>query len=371
MTNKSNTKVFVALSGGVDSAVSAYLLLKEGYDVTGVYMKNWSGDDYGIQADCPWEKDQADAEAVCKHLSIPFRSFNFEKEYRNRVVEYFFNEYEKGRTPNPDVMCNKEIKFKLFLEKAIENGADMIATGHYARREVKTGDISSGKLSETSTTYHLLKGLDTNKDQTYFLYNITHDQLSKTLFPIGHLEKPEVRKIALEAKLPNAQKPDSQGICFIGEINVLKFLMSRIPEKTGDIIDIDSKKKVGEHKGVYFYTIGQRDGLRIGGQEVPYFVVDKDINANILYVGHGTNHPSMYKSVIELENLHWISGKELSGIYDQTLTASIRYRHKPQTGRLDIGNMKFIFNDPQRAPSSGQSLVIYAEDECLGGGIIK
>src|SRR5690606_35373522 len=216
-------KVFVGLSGGVDSAVSAALLKDQGFEVTGVYMKNWSGDDYGIQADCPWEEDQKDAQAICDHLGIQFRSFNFEKEYRDKVVEYFFSEYEKGRTPNPDVMCNKEVKFKLFLDKALKEGAGFIATGHYARKLVPD--------SNNNEPEKLLKGLDKNKDQTYFLYNLTQEQLRKTLFPIGHLTKPEVRKLAREYMLPNAEKPDSQGICFIGEINVLKFLMSRIPEK--------------------------------------------------------------------------------------------------------------------------------------------
>jgi len=351
-----NKKVFVGLSGGVDSAVSVALLKEQGYQVTGVYMKNWSGDDYGIQSECPWEEDQKDAEAVCKTLGIEFRSFNFEKQYRDKVVEYFFAEYEKGRTPNPDVMCNKEIKFKLFLDKAREEGADYIATGHYARHiEDK-----------------LLKGVDQKKDQTYFLYNLTEEQLAHTFFPVGDLEKPEVRKLAKKFNLPNAEKPDSQGICFIGEINVLKFLMSRIPEKDGGIIDFDSNEKVGTHKGVYFYTIGQREGLHIGGQKIPYFVVDKDVEKNILYVGHGTDHPKMYKSVVELENIHFINPETASEInIDKPLSAAVRYRQKPQPGKLDIENKKFIFEEPQRAVTSGQSLVIYDGDICLGGGIIK
>jgi tRNA-specific 2-thiouridylase len=364
--NKQKT-VFVGLSGGVDSAVSAALLKDQGYNVVGVYMKNWSGDDYGIQADCPWEKDQSDAEAVCKTLGIEFRSFNFEKEYRARVVQYFFSEYEKGRTPNPDVMCNKEVKFKLFLEKALANGADMIATGHYARVTEKSQLI-----------YSLLKGVDQNKDQTYFLYNLTQEQLSRTLFPIGHLEKPQVRKLAEEYHLPNAQKPDSQGICFIGEINVLKFLMSRIPEKKGEIRDIDLNEVVGEHKGVYFYTIGQREGLHIGGQAVPYFVVSKDIEKNIVYVGHGTDHPAMYRTEVELENLHLINEEFRIKNFELPLEASVRYRQKPQQGELRIMNyelpnqqIKFIFEKPQRAVASGQSLVIYSGEECLGGGVIK
>lgn len=354
---KRNKTVFVGLSGGVDSAVSAALLKEQGFDVVGVYMKNWSGDDYGIQADCPWEQDQSDAQRVCDHLGIEFRSFNFEKEYRDRVVEYFFSEYEKGRTPNPDVMCNKEVKFKLFLEKSLELGADYIATGHYARR------------GEESGRFTLHKGVDENKDQTYFLYNLTKEQLSRTLFPIGDLKKSEVRNLARKFGLPNAAKPDSQGICFIGEINVLKFLMSRIPEKKGEIIDADSGRVVGEHKGIAFYTIGQRDGLGIGGSKEPYFVVDKDISSNILYVAQGRNNPRLFKNKIELENLHLIN----DDFENKDLSASIRYRHKPQGGSLDISDLTriiFEFNQPQRAITSGQSLVIYSGDECIGGGII-
>jgi len=271
-------------------------------------------------------------------------------------------------------MCNKEIKFKLFLEKSLENGADLIATGHYARRI----DYNYA---------HMYKGIDIKKDQTYFLYNINQEQILKTLFPIGNLTKPEVRAIAKKLNLPNAEKPDSQGICFIGEINVLKFLMSRIPEKVGKIIDVDSGKLVGEHKGVYFYTIGQREGLYIGGQSIPYFVVDKNVEENIIYVGHGNNHPKMLKKELELENLHFISPGLINNIiYGNNITlllsASIRYRHKPQEGKLtfnlkklngeiNISKIKFIFEHEQRAITSGQSLVLYNGEECLGGGIVK
>lgn len=359
-------KVFLALSGGVDSAVSATLLKEKGYEVVGVFMKNWSGDGFGIQADCPWEEDQKDAEAVCNHLGIEFRSVNFEKEYRDRVVKYFFDEYSQGRTPNPDVMCNKEIKFKLFLEKAISLNFDLIATGHYA--QVKH-DVSSN-------TYKLFKGKDANKDQSYFIYNLGQEELSTTLFPIGDLEKKEVRELAKRFGLPNADKPDSQGICFIGEINVLKFLMSKLPEKTGDIVDIDSGKKVGEHKGSYFYTIGQREGLGIGGQAIPYFVVDKDFKKNTVYVGHGNDHPKLFKEKVELENIHFINPKDEKEFYDTgtlDVSASIRYRHTPEKGKLQINNnlLIFEFEAPQRAIASGQSLVLYRNDECLGGGVIS
>lgn len=357
--------VFVGLSGGVDSAVSAALLKEQGYRVTGVFLKNWSGDDYGLQENCPWEIDQQDAEAVCKTLNIEFRSYNFEKEYRDRVVKYFFSEYQKGRTPNPDVMCNKEIKFKLFLEKAIEDGADYIATGHYARI------LSCHERSKNC--YSLLKGVDTNKDQTYFIYNLNQSQLSKILFPIGHLKKTEVRKLAEQYNLPNAKKPDSQGICFIGEINVLKFLMSKIPLNPGDFIDIDSAKKVGLHNGVYFYTIGQRDGLKLGGQKVPYYVVSKDIEKNIVYVGHGSKHPKMYKNEVMLENLHLINPEDKKELEQrEDLTAALRYRQVPVSVKVKFIQESILcnFKEPVRAPASGQSLVLYSKDHCLGGGII-
>ncbi|RMD77195.1 tRNA 2-thiouridine(34) synthase MnmA [Candidatus Dojkabacteria bacterium] len=357
-------KVFLALSGGVDSAVSAVLLKQEGYEVVGVFMKNWSGDDYGIQKDCPWEKDQRDAEEVCKTIGIGFMSVNFEKEYREKVISYFFEEYRKGRTPNPDVMCNKEIKFKLFFKKSLELGFDYIATGHYARKKFEV------------TEHKLLKGLDKNKDQSYFLYNINQEILSRTLFPIGELQKTEVRTLAQKFNLPNAYKPDSQGICFIGEINVLKFLMSKLPIKPGDIVDIDTMKKVGEHKGSYFYTIGQREGLGIGGQKVPYFVVAKDQEKNIIYVGHGQNHPALMKTIVKLESIHFVSEKykkffENNGFLK--CEASTRYRQLPSPGTLLTENHQilFKFETPQRATAPGQSLVIYLSDECLGGGIIK
>lgn len=354
MSVSTKQKVFVGLSGGVDSAVAAALLQKDDYEVTGVFMKNWSGDDFGIQADCPWEEDQASAESVAKHLGIPFRSFNFEKEYRQKVVEYFFAEYRAGRTPNPDVMCNKEIKFHLFLQKALDAGADFIATGHYVRKE------------EANGAFKLLKGIDVNKDQSYFLYNITQQQLARSLFPVGSYTKPEIRNLAREFKLPNAARPDSQGICFIGEIDVQEFLRANIETKCGEILDVDTNEVVGEHDGVWFYTIGQREGLGVGGQQVPYFVVDKDIAQNILYVGHGNDHPRMFREMVDLENLHFIGEQK-----DGKLTAAARYRQTSQPGTLDLAKKQFVFDNPQRAVTSGQSLVIYHQDECVGGGVIK
>ncbi len=357
MNTNSNTKktVFVAMSGGVDSSVSAALLKEQGYDLVGVYMKNWSGEDYGIQFECPWEEEQKMVENVCKKLDIPFRTFNFEKEYRAKVVEYFFREYEAGRTPNPDVMCNKEIKFGIYLNKAKELGADLIATGHYARVEEKDGK------------FHLLKGKDQNKDQTYFLNEVTQEQLSKTLFPIGHLEKPEVRELAKKFGLPNAEKKDSQGICFIGDIDVREFLRTRLKKKKGEIIDIDSKKAVGEHEGAAFYTIGQREGLNIGGAAEPYFVAGKDIEKNEVYVAMGKQNPALFKQKIVISNLNWINEPT------EEVEVSIRYRQKPVPAKIKLHKDKATieFYAPVRAITEGQSAVVYSGDECFGGGIIE
>jgi tRNA-specific 2-thiouridylase len=349
--------VYMAMSGGVDSSVAAALLVEQGYQVTGVYMKNWSGDDYGIQADCPWEQDQKDVQMVCEQLGIPFRSFNFEQNYREAVVEYFFAEYAKGRTPNPDVMCNKTIKFGLYLDKAIAQGADLIATGHYAR------------VKQDSDKYQLLKGKDSNKDQTYFLYTSTQAQLERTLFPVGEFPKPQVRELAKKFKLSTAAKSDSQGICFIGEINVLNFLKARLPVKQGNIVDIDTNLKVGEHDGAYFFTRGQR--ARIGGQELPYFVVNTDVTTNTVFVGHGHEHPALLRDTAQLESLHLISGLEPDNSLE--LTAAVRYRQQPQPGTLihTDDRWHFKFDQPQRAITPGQSLVIYHQDICLGGGIIE
>lgn len=350
-------KVYVGLSGGVDSAVSAYLLKQEGFDVTGVYMKNWSGDDFGIQGDCPWKEDMEVASQVAENLGINFLSYNFEKEYRDRVVQYFFDEYKHGRTPNPDIMCNKEIKFNLFLDKALSEGADYIATGHYVRK------VHQGNLEL------LLKGVDSNKDQSYFLSAINYSQLTKSLFPVGHLQKQEVRSIADKIGLPNSKRPDSQGICFIGEIDVRQFIQSNLGIKEGEIVDIDNGKTVGIHKGVYLYTIGQREGIGVGGTQNPYYVVDLDIKTNTLYVGQGSNHPKLFSTKVVLESFNYLSPDYRFDT--NSLSASIRYRQIPSGVKVDFSKLEFLFFTPQRAVSPGQSLVLYENDICIGGGIIK
>lgn len=314
-------------------------------------MKNWSGDSYGIQADCPWEQDQKDVEAVCKQLDIPFMTFNFEKEYRERVVGYFFDELRAGRTPNPDVMCNREIKFALFLDRALEKGADMIATGHYAR------------VNKDDNGYHLLQGVDENKDQSYFLHRITQEQLSKTLFPIGEFTKPEIRKMATRFELPTATKKDSQGICFIGDINVAEFMRSEIDEHSGQIVDIDSKQVVGTHDGIEFYTIGQREGLGVGGAEKPYYVCSKDKTTNTLYVAMGKDNPALFNTSLHITDLHSIQPAK------QSIAAAIRYRQKPVPAELNGETVEFA--EPVRAIAPGQSVVFYNGQECLGGAIIQ
>lgn len=352
-----DTRVVVGMSGGVDSSVSALLLKQQGYDVIGVFMKNW--DDTDEFGHCTATDDYHDVRKVCEQIGIPYYSVNFEKEYMDKVFHYFLEEYQKGRTPNPDVMCNKEIKFKEFLDTALNLGADYIATGHYARIDFVEGE------------YRLLRGIDSNKDQTYFLNQLNQYQLSKAMFPIGHLKKQQVREIAAEAGLSTAKKKDSTGICFIGEKNFKEFLSHYLPAQPGDMRTLSGEYK-GRHDGLMYYTIGQRHGLGIGGSGSgePWFVVGKDLERNILYVEQG-EHPSLFSQGLFATDVHWISEREIPSSF--TCTAKFRYRQPDQqvTVHIQPGNTcEVIFDQPQKAITPGQAVVFYQDEVCLGGGII-
>jgi len=352
------TRVVIGMSGGVDSSVAALLLKQQGYDVIGIFMKNWDDtDDLGF---CTAEEDFNDVRKVCDQIGIPYYSVNFEKEYWDRVFTYFLDEYKRGRTPNPDVMCNKEIKFKAFLDRALQLGADYLATGHYAQVSFADGE------------YRLLRGVDQNKDQTYFLNQLGQAQLSKAMFPIGHLPKSEVRKIALEANLATAKKKDSTGICFIGERDFKEFLSSFLPAQPGEMQTLDGEVK-GKHDGLMYYTLGQRHGLGIGGSGTgePWFVIGKNLEKNILYVGQGANHPALFSEGLLATDLHWVSDKERPTEF--TCTAKFRYRQPDQRVKVFLtenNTCRVIFDKPQKAITPGQAVVFYDGEECLGGGII-
>lgn len=342
--------VYVGMSGGVDSSLTAALLVEQGYRVIGVYMKNWTQDLPGMR--CPWADDLADAKRVAVHLGIDFKVFDFENEYRQKVVDYMIDEYKAGRTPNPDIMCNQEVKFKLFLEAALEDGADLIATGHYAR-------VANGEL---------LQAVDTNKDQTYFLYRVTKQALEKTLFPLGEFTKPEVRAMAEERGLITARKKDSQGICFVGQIGIREFLGQYVEQKAGDIIDTRTGKVLGRHDGAIFYTLGQRHGLDIGGG-LPYYVVGKDMDKNEVYVTTNLNDDALWRNEVGLHSLHWIAGEAPA---EGTYTVRVRHRAAltPAVLHFVDGDVTLTFENPERAVAAGQSLVIYDDTLCLGGGIV-
>ncbi|MGE5392161.1 MAG: tRNA 2-thiouridine(34) synthase MnmA [Candidatus Saccharibacteria bacterium] len=352
---KRQQTVVVGMSGGVDSSVTAALLKKRGFDVVGVFMKNWSQDfgDYG----CTWAEDAEDARLVADVLKIPFYVWNFEKEYYDRVVEYFLREYKAGRTPNPDAMCNKEIKFKAFLDKALKLGADMVATGHYAR------------IEKDKAGYRLLKGVDPAKDQSYFLYTLKQEQLAKTLFPIGGYFKPEIRKLAKRFGLPNHAKKDSQGICFIGKIDVTEFLRAHIKAEAGEVVTA-SGRVVGRHYGLPFYTIGQRDGIGIGGTG-PYYVVAKKSKTNQLVVTNDPKDKKLWRKEFTMTDLTW-TGRQPK--FPLRASVVIRYHHPPYPallGKPDSGSIKVTFDEPQRAITPGQAAVVFHGDELLGGGVIK
>ena len=354
-----NGKVMLGVSGGVDSSVAALLLKQAGVDVAGLFMQNWEDDGTG---ECRAEDDRKDAVAVCGRLGIPFHARNFAREYWDGVFQHFIAEYRAGRTPNPDVLCNREIKFKTFLEEAHALGADRIATGHYARVERSNG------------RWLLLRGLDEDKDQSYFLHQLGQEPLAVTLFPIGHLPKSEVRRLAREAALSTHAKKDSTGICFIGERDFREFLSRYIPMQSGEIRSVDDQR-VGEHAGVYFYTLGQREGLQIGGvrgrNAAPWYVVGKDIATNILYVDQGHDSPWLQSQTLQSETAHWVAGTPPAATFD--CTAKTRYRQTDAPCRVLVrndGGVDVLFNAPQRAVTPGQSVVFYRDAVCLGGAVI-
>ncbi|MBK8326869.1 MAG: tRNA 2-thiouridine(34) synthase MnmA [Moraxellaceae bacterium] len=353
-------KVIVGMSGGVDSSVSAYLLLQQGYVVEGLFMKNWEEDD-GTEY-CTAKEDLKDAQAVCDKLGIKLHTANFAAEYWDNVFEHFLAEYKAGRTPNPDILCNKEIKFKAFLEYAQALGADYIATGHYTRRSADT-DCAQ-----------LLKGLDPNKDQSYFLHAVNGKQIAKTLFPVGELPKPEVRRIAQEQGLATYDKKDSTGICFIGERRFKDFLQQYLPAQKGTIVT-DEGKVIGEHQGLMYYTIGQRQGIGIGGvknsAEAPWFVVSKDLANNRLVIGQGHEHPLMMSRSLYSQKLDWVAGE--CPTLPLRCKAKTRYRQPDQDCVIynEGTGIRVVFEEPQRAVTAGQSVVFYNDDVCLGGGVIE
>jgi tRNA-specific 2-thiouridylase len=343
--------VYVGMSGGVDSSVAAALLKQGGYDVVGVYMKNWSQDLPGMP--CPWKEDYQDAKRVAVQLGIPFKMYDFQKEYKQKVVDYMLDEFKAGRTPNPDIMCNQEIKFKLFLEAAFEDGADMIATGHYAR--TKNG--------------RLYKAKDDNKDQTYFLYRVSKEALRRSLFPLGDYTKPQVRELAKEFKLVTADKKDSMGICFVGKVGIRDFLKQYVSEKPGKIID-QTGREVGEHDGAIFYTIGQRHGLETGGG-MPYYVTGKSMKKNEVYVTTDLQDDKLWGREVRLADSHWINGPSPS---KRKLAVRLRHRAKLISVKLlnKSSNSAFTaeLDEDVRALTPGQSAVFYSGRECIGGGIV-
>ena len=393
-------KVVIALSGGVDSSVSAYLLKKQGYHVIGLFMKNWHDESVTISNECPWLDDSNDAMIVAQNLKIPFQTVDLSKEYNTRIIQYMFREYKHGRTPNPDILCNREIKFDIFMKIALDLGADFVATGHYSRisREKK------GKI----IIHKLISGVDKSKDQSYFLCQLNQKQLSKILFPIGNLKKTEVRKIANDIGLVNAEKKDSQGLCFVGKVKLPDFLMQKLKPKEGLIIEIDSssdlyKKKennsltikeklikgirninykiddgreVGKHNGAFYFTIGQRKGLRVGGTNKPLFVLQTNVENNIVYVGMGKDHPGLYRDalLVDSNEEHWIR-EDLKLSYEESMIvmARIRYRQPLQKARLFRykEGIYVLFEKPQSSITKGQFVAWYIEDELIGSGVIS
>ena len=384
-------RVIVGLSGGVDSSVAAYLLLQQGYEVIGLFMKNWHDDSVTLSDECPWLEDSNDAMLVADKLGIPFQTVDLSEQYKARIVDYMFAEYQRGRTPNPDVLCNREIKFDVFLDIAISLGADFVATGHYCQK--------AETLVSNNTMYRLLAGADVNKDQSYFLCQLNQAQLAKTLFPIGGLQKSEVRKIAAEQGLITAEKRDSQGLCFIGKVSLPDFLQQKLAVKKGDIIQVPNshpmyaesretspeglaKKytysptdgiKVGTHNGAHFFTVGQRKGLAVGGTVEPLFVLATDVETNTIYVGEGKDHPGLYRRALWIaqEDVHWIR-PDLATEQPTRVQARIRYRQPLAAATLHPATegVFLVFDAPQSAIAAGQFAAWYLENECIGSGVI-
>lgn len=398
-------RVIVGLSGGVDSSVAAYLLKEQGYEVIGLFMKNWHDDSVTISNECPWLEDSNDAMLVAEKLGIPFQVVDLSEQYKDRIVDYMFREYKLGRTPNPDVLCNREIKFDVFMKIALDLGADYVATGHYCRK--------SEMVKEDNTIYSLLAGKDNNKDQSYFLCQLSQKQLAKSLFPIGELTKPEVRKIATELDLVTAEKKDSQGLCFIGKVRLPDFLQQKLKPKKGVIIQIPSDspiysretpipiaigiktkeeeleflskkytyiledgKVVGTHQGAHYFTKGQRKGLAVGGTIEPLFVVETDVDENVIYTGEGKNHPGLYRNVLFVQNdeIHWVrQDLTLQVGEEMEVQARIRYRQVLEKATLykTEKGLYVAFENQQSAITEGQFVAWYQEDELLGSGVIS
>ena len=399
-------RVVVGLSGGVDSSVAAYLLKEQGYEVIGLFMKNWHDDSVTISDECPWLDDSNDAMLVAEKLGIPFQTVDLSEQYKEKIVDYMFREYELGRTPNPDVLCNREIKFDVFLKIALELGADYVATGHYCRKGTST--LLSDQDGSVKEIYSLLAGKDPNKDQSYFLCQLSQEQLSKTLFPIGELLKPEVRQIAKEQELITAEKRDSQGLCFIGKVRLPEFLQQKLKAKEGEIIEIpfsfsaykketpdftseeeklafiskkysyskEDGKVVGNHQGAHYFTKGQRKGLRVGGKKEPLFVIETDVIENIIYVGEGKNHPGLYRYGLRVANdeEHWIRpDKKIKTGEIMAVMARIRYRQKLEKAILypTMSGLYITFENPQSAIAEGQFVAWYLGEELIGSGVIS
>ena len=386
-------KVVVGLSGGVDSSVSAALLLEQGYEVIGIFMRNWNDESVVINNECPWIDDSNDALSVAEKLQIPFHVLDLSVKYKERIVDYMFREYEAGRTPNPDVLCNREIKFDIFLDAALSLGADYVATGHYCQKGVF-------KDAQGKEIYQLKAGADANKDQSYFLCQISQQQLSKALFPIGHLQKSEVRELAKKYDLITADKKDSQGLCFIGKVKLPIFLQQQLKPKKGDVIEVPDDnilfgysnteipticqnhkfnpsigEKIGTHQGVQFYTIGQRKGLGIGGTEIPLFVLHKDAESNILYVGKGDHHAALSRKglLVKKDEIHWVrEDKKIMEGESMRVKARIRYRQNVEDATIYqyTEGLYVVFDQPMKSIASGQFVAWYDGDETLGSGVI-